>query len=202
MQVNVVGTYVVLDAARQTGIRRAFCASSINAFGTFFWRINGEPSPYTSLPLDETFKPVPQDPYSLSKLCNEETCAAFHRAYGLTMAAFRFAGVCSAERYEERKGNPQPTTAWSDLLYQWVHVSDLVHGLRQALECPTLPGFGVYTLAAADTTCPEPTMELLEKFRPDFAKTVSPPIKGRGGLLSINRARDTFGYAPRFRLGE
>ena len=81
-----------------------------------------------------------------------------------------------------------------------VHVADVVRGLKQALECPTLPGFGVYTLGAADTHCPEPTMELLERFRPDLAAKVSRPLKGREPLLSIDRARSTFAYAPRFRM--
>ena len=201
MQVNVVGTYVVLDAARQAGVKRVFCASSINAFGTFFWRLSGKPSPYAELPLTEDFLPVPEDPYSLSKLCNEETCAAFHRAYGLTTAAFRFAGVLSAERYESMRAQMTPTTEWSDLLYQWVHVRDVVRGLRQALECSTLPGIGVYTLGAADTCCPEPTMALLERLRPDLAANVTRPLEGREALLSIDRARATFGYAPRFRMG-
>jgi nucleoside-diphosphate-sugar epimerase len=85
------------------------------------------------------------DPYSLSKLVNEETCAAFHRAYGITTAAFRFAGVWHDKMYRERIAEGLPlTTEWSDLLYQWVHVKDLVHGLRQALEAPELPGHGVY----------------------------------------------------------
>lgn len=201
METNVVGTYVVLDAARMAGVKRVFCASSINAYGTFFWRLSGKPSPYNILPLDESFPPVPEDPYSLSKLCNEETCAAFHRAYGLTTAAFRFAGVWSVERHETFRQNMQPTTAWSETLYQWVHVLDIVRGLRQALECPGLPGMGVYTLAAADTCAPEPTMDLLNRFRPDLAAQVSRPLVGREGLLSIDRARAAFGYAPRFRLG-
>ena len=127
------------------------------------------------MPLDEAFDPVPEDPYSLSKLVNEKTCAAYHRAYGMTTAAFRFAGVWSEERYRQKlaEGLP-PTEAWSDLLYQWVHVTDVVRGLRQALEAPDLPGFGTYTLAAGDTQCPEPTMELLARFRPDLAATVDP----------------------------
>jgi len=93
MRVNVTGTYNILDAARLAGVSRAVCASSINAFGTFYWRLSGKPVEYKSMPLDETFDPVPEDPYSLSKLCNELTCAAFSRAYGLTTAALRFAGV-------------------------------------------------------------------------------------------------------------
>jgi len=202
MRVNVTGTYNILDAARLAGVSRAVCASSINAFGTFYWRLSGKPVEYKSMPLDETFDPVPEDPYSLSKLCNELTCAAFSRAYGLTTAALRFAGVWNPDKYTQARANAlPPTKAWSDDLYQWVHIADIATGIRQALEEPTLPTFGVYTLAAADTQCPEDTMELLEKFRPDLARNLTAPLPGRTGLLSIRKARETFGYAPKYRLG-
>jgi UDP-glucose 4-epimerase len=199
---NALGTFVAIDAAQRAGVERFFCASSINAFGTFYWRLSGRPVPHKKMPLDEHFPPIPEDPYSLSKRVNEETCAAYHRAYGMTTAAFRFAGVWSDQRYEERlaTGLP-PTQAWSDDLYQWVHVADIVTGLRQALEAPHLPGFGVYTLGAADTRCPEPTMELLHRLRPDLAETVDLPLVGRAALLSIEHARHAFGYAPSYRLG-
>ena len=201
-QANALGTFVAINAAQQAGVKRFLCASSINAFGAFFWRLSGRPVPYTKMPLDESFSPIPEDPYSLSKLVNEETCAAYHRAYGMITAAFRFAGVWSHDRYEQAlaTGLP-PTEAWSDDLYQWVHVADVVSGLRQALEAKDLPGFGAYTLGAADTRCPEPTMALLRRFRPDLAGTVEPPLVGRAPLLAIDLARQTFGYAPVHRLG-
>jgi nucleoside-diphosphate-sugar epimerase len=201
MEVNVVGTYVVFDAARLAGVKRVLCASSINAFGTIYWRLSGRPAPSTAMPVDESFPAVPEDPYSLSKWCNEETAKAFHRAYGMTSAAFRFAGVWTPELYERHAATMGPTAAWSDDLFQWVHVRDVVRGLRQALECDSLPGSGVYTLGAADTRCPEPTMELLERLRPDLAATVDPPLDGRAPLLSIERARRTFDYDPQWRLG-
>ena len=118
---NALGTFVAIDTARRAGVGGFFCASSINAFGTFHWRLSGRPASYTKMPLDEEFDPVPEDPYSLSKLVNEKTCAAYHRAYGMTTAAFRFAGVWSEERYGQKlaEGLP-PTEEWSDLLYQWV----------------------------------------------------------------------------------
>ena len=199
---NALGTFVAINAAQQVGIQRFFCASSINAFGTFYWRLSGRPATYTKMPLDERFSPVPEDPYSLSKLVNEETCATYHRAYGMTTAAFRFAGVWSHQRYEEAlDAGLSPTEAWSDDLYQWVHVTDVVAGLRKALETPDLPGFGVYTLGAGDTRCPEPTMELLRRFRPDLADTPDSPLVGRAPLLSIEHAQHTFSYTPSYRLG-
>ena len=138
---------------------------------------------------------------NLSKFVNEHTAAAFHRAFGITTAAFRFAGISSAERYEEVKNSMAPTTAWSDDLYQWGHIADIVSGIRQALEAPDLPGHGVYTLAAGDTRCPEPTMELLERFRPDLVGRLTRPLEGRAPLLSIRRAQEAFGYSPEYRLG-
>ncbi len=201
MRLNVVGTYIVLDEARKAGVKRCLCASSINAFGTFYWRLSGRPPVYTKMPLDETFHPVPEDSYSLGKLCNELTCEAFNRAFGITTAAFRFAAVGGEEWYQNfRKDGIQPTKEWSDDLYQWVHVKDIVAGICRALEFADLPGHGVYTLSAPDTRCPEPTMELLAKFRPDLARTVDPPLKGREPLLSISRAQKAFGYSPKHRL--
>ncbi len=200
---NALGTFVVIDAAHQAGVQRFMCASSINAYGTFYWRLSGKPAPYTTLPLDESFEPVPEDPYSLSKLVNEQTCAAYNRAYDMTALAFRFAGVWSQDVYNKalEKGLTE-TLAWSDDLYQWVHVSDIVAGLRQALEETSVSGYGVFTLSAADTRCPEPTLDILQRFRPDLAQNLTAPLEGRAPLLSIKTAQQAFGYSPKFRLGD
>jgi UDP-glucose 4-epimerase len=200
---NACGTYSILDASRKVGVSRVIAASSINAFGTFYWRINPLPIKYTHFPLTETFKPEPQDPYSLSKLVNEETCAAFHRAYGIKTAALRFGGVWSEEVYDKTlETGLRPTQAWSDDLYTWVHIRDIATGIRQALEAPDLPGYGSYTLNAADTSCPEPTMEILERFRPDYVSLLNGPIQGRDALISTAKARAAFGYEPKYRLDQ
>jgi UDP-glucose 4-epimerase len=201
-RINALGTYVVLDACRLAGVKRFLCASSINAFGTMYWRISGKPPVYHTLPLDESFPPVPEDAYSLSKLVNEETCAAFHRAYGITTAAFRFSAIWSEQMFDKAvtKGLP-PTAAWSDDLYIWVHLVDVVRGIRHALEAADLPGYGTYMLNAADTRCPEPTMEILERFRPDLVRSLTAPLPGRTAMVSSARAAQAFGYAPSHRLG-
>ena len=84
-------------------------------------------------------------------------------------------------------------------LYQWVHVEDVAQGLRQALENEALPGYGVFTLGAGDTRCPEPTRQLLQRLRPDLE--VVGELPGRAPLLSIAAAQAAFGYAPQYRLG-
>ncbi|MFD0670994.1 NAD-dependent epimerase/dehydratase family protein [Cohnella sp. GCM10027633] len=198
---NACGTYSLLDASRLAEVPRFVAASSINAFGTFYWRIREAAIRYTRLPLTEDYRPEPQDPYSLSKLVNELTCEAYHRAYGMKTAALRFGGVWSDEVYDKALENGlTPTEAWTDDLYTWVHVRDIARGIRQALEAPELPGYGAYTMNAADTSRPEPTMELLERFRPDYLNALAAPIEGRGALISSARAKEAFGFDPAYRL--
>lgn len=198
---NAHGTFTMLDACRQAGVARFIVASSINAFGTFYWRINQAPVEYESLPLTEAHPAVPQDPYSLSKLVNEQTCAAFHRAYGIRTAALRFGAVWTDDIYQHTLASGlSRTEGWSDDLYTWVHVHDIVRAIRQALEAADLPGYGAYTLNAGDTRCPEPTMELLRRFKPEYVERLSGPLEGRAALISCAAAASAFGYAPSYTL--
>ncbi|WP_338257429.1 NAD-dependent epimerase/dehydratase family protein [Dictyobacter halimunensis] len=199
---NALGTFVVLDEARKAGVARCICASSVNAFGTFYWRLSRHPIPYTRLPLDEEYPPAPEDPYSLSKLVTEETCAAFHRGYGMTTAALRFTWVWPEEMYQRARGDLKVTDQWHDDLFSWLHVQDAAEGIEQALLCPDLPGYGAYNMCASDTCWPEPTVDLLERFRPDLLPALTRPLQGRESLLSIDKARCTFGFSPRYRLGD
>ena len=113
MQTNVIGTFNLLRAAVAQGTRRVVSASSINAYGTFFWRVSGLPPVRSRLPLIETDPPVPEDPYSLSKLTGELMTATFTRAFGLETVNLRFAGVFPEQRYDQMMtdGLP-PTTEW------------------------------------------------------------------------------------------
>jgi UDP-glucose 4-epimerase len=198
---NALGTFVALDCAHRAGVGRFLCASSINAYGTIYWRLSGRPVDYMALPLREDHPTVVEDPYSLAKLTNEETCHAYHRAYGITTAAFRFSGVWSQERFEQFLTDGMPeTTEWKEDLWNWVHLRDVVTGLRQAVEAPNLPGFGVYNLNAPDTRAAEPTEWLIRRFKPEYMSRLTEPLPGRTSLVSIKAAKSAFGYEPYFSL--
>lgn len=200
MNANVQGSFNVFTAARDSGVRRVVQASSINAFGTFAWRTTGRHPVYARLPLVEDAPAEPEDPYSLSKWCAEQVAATFHRAFAMEAVSLRFAGVWTREAYETRCSNGMPATAaWADDLFQWVHVDDVIAGIVLAI-------FGDYalpdpiTLAAEDTKAPEPTMQLINRFRPDLLASLREPLPGRRTLLSITRAQAFLGYQPRFRI--
>ncbi|MEQ7129373.1 NAD(P)-dependent oxidoreductase [Actinopolymorpha sp. B11F2] len=197
---NIVGTFHVFDQARTVGVRRIVNASSINAFGTFFWRVSGQPPQRRSLPLTEDEPITPEDPYSMSKATTELLGATFDRAFGIEAVNLRFAGVWPESTYNATldAGLP-PTTEWADDLFQWVHVLDVTQGITKAALADTVIHLPI-TLAAADTRAPEPTLEIVAQHRQELLPHLREPLPGRAGLLSIARARTFLGYEPRFSL--
>jgi len=200
LQTNIMGTINVYEGARDAGVRRVVSASSINAYGTFYWRTSGRTPIRTSLPLTEAVPVEPEDPYSLSKAAGEMIGGTYHRAFGIEVANLRFAGVWAEATYEKALTNGLPaTTAWADDLFQWVHVVDVTTGIALAATVPSVAPEPM-VLGAADTRAPEPTLQLIHRFQPDLAASLVEPLPGRAPLLSIARARTQLGYDPTFRL--
>jgi len=200
LQTNVIGTTGILELVRRLGVRRFVNASSINAYGTFFWRVSGLDPVRRELPLTEDEKPVPEDPYSLTKFLTEEIGHAYHRAFGIEVVNLRFAGVISSQRYEKWMvdGLP-PTETFPVDLGQWVHEEDVAAGIVLAATVPAVTSAPM-VLGAGDTRLPEPTMEIIRRLRPDLEPYVTEPLPGRAPMLSITRARTRLGYAPSFSL--
>src|SRR4029434_6932045 len=71
-QVNINGTFNVLRAAHEGGVRRVVYAASSSAYGDT-----------EVLPKVETMAPQPKSPYALQKLVGEYYCNIFSAVYGL-----------------------------------------------------------------------------------------------------------------------
>jgi len=81
MEVNVMGTFNMLEAARQTGVRRLVFASS------------GAPLGNIKPPIHEELAPHPVSPYGSSKLAGEGYCSAYYQSFGIETIALRFSNV-------------------------------------------------------------------------------------------------------------
>jgi UDP-glucose 4-epimerase len=79
---GVQGTTVVLDLARQAGVRRVVFAASSSAYGD---------TPV--LPKVETMTPQPLSPYAVSKLAGEHLMRVFAQLYGLETVSLRYFNV-------------------------------------------------------------------------------------------------------------
>ncbi len=81
MQTNVIGTFHMLEASRQHGIKKFVMASSGATIGEV------EP------PIHEEKTPRPVSPYGASKLAGEAYCSAYSRSFGIKTVALRFGNV-------------------------------------------------------------------------------------------------------------
>ena len=95
--VNINGTFAVLRAAKDGGVRRVVYAASSSAYGDT-----------DVLPKVETMKPLPKSPYALQKLVGEYYCSVFTSCFALETVGLRFFNV-----YGPRQ---DPMSAYSGVL--------------------------------------------------------------------------------------
>ncbi|HEY65463.1 MAG TPA: NAD(P)-dependent oxidoreductase [Caldilineae bacterium] len=92
--------------------------------------------------------------------------------------------------------NVRPATEWNPWLWGWVASEDVARMHRMIMEAAeTLPPHDVYFLNGPDTTALEPSMELIERFRPDLLPVVR-GLEGHQAFFSCEKARRAFGWEP------
>jgi uronate dehydrogenase len=124
--VNVKGTWNVLEAARRSGVRRVVHTSSIMVT----WG-------YTAPPLiPSDAEPRPVGTYALTKQLAETTCAHFARTHGLSVVVLRIPKPIDLEEPHWRTVPIRP---------QWLGFPDLVQAYRLALAAPAI-GFEIVTV--------------------------------------------------------
>src|ERR1700752_451585 len=79
---SVDGTFSLLVAARDRGVRRVVYAASSSAYGD-----------QPTLPKVELMAPDPLSPYAVAKLVGEYYCQVFTRVYGLETVSLRYFNV-------------------------------------------------------------------------------------------------------------
>src|SRR5579863_761809 len=81
-EVNIDGTFNVLRAAAEGGVRRLVYAASSSGYGDS-----------ETLPKIETMLPRPKSPYAVQKVVGEYYASVFHSCFGLETVSLRFFNV-------------------------------------------------------------------------------------------------------------
>ena len=137
-EVNVLGTIAVLEAARQTGVRRIVYASSVGSYG--------EPT-LEELPVDETYDRPASSQYGTSKRVVLDYLATYRELYGLESTALTLANVYGPHQTTAGEGgvvatfigrmlNRQPCAIYGDgeQTRDFVFVDDVVHAFVLAMD--------------------------------------------------------------------
>jgi UDP-glucose 4-epimerase len=197
--VNVLGTFRVLDAARRAGVARTVQASTGGA-------LIGNATP----PVDESSLPKPISPYGASKLAGEGYAHAFAAAYGLRTVALRFANVYGpwSEKKQGviqmffraiRAGEPLVIYGDGSASRDYTHVDDIARAIGLALDRDVPGGTVLHIASGVETT----VRELADLCRdaagaPDHPVEYRPARAGEVGrnFASYDLASKELGYAP------
>lgn len=145
--VNVQGTFSVLQAGRDAGVKRVIFASTGGA-------LIGNATP----PVDERSVPRPISPYGASKLAGEGYCCAFAHSYGMDITALRFANVVGPHSMHKKgavtnffkaiiEGRPIVIYGDGTATRDYIYVEDLCQGIGRAFDAE-ISGFNVFHLAS------------------------------------------------------
>jgi len=196
--VNVRGTFVMLDECRKHNVERFVFASTGGALIG-----NAEP------PVDESSLPRPISPYGSSKLCGEAYCSSFAAAYGMQVTALRFANVVGPWSWHKKGAvtaffkailADQPIVIFGDgsATRDFLFVHDLCTGIKSGLESPA-PGFRVYHLAGGREVSIRNLAEMIRR----TARRPEHPIilrDKRRNFANYDRANADLGFQPRHPL--
>jgi nucleoside-diphosphate-sugar epimerase len=191
---NVHGTWAVLDAAEQAGVRRVVIASSDSATGLHYNLPGWEPQ---YLPIDEDHPLKPMEAYSLSKQVTETVARSYAARGKLEVLAIRPTHIVFAPEHpelEERGSDIDNYHLWS-----YVEPGDVAEAFALTLGLERAR-FELFFVSAADTLSRRPTLELIEE-RYGAVPEIRDPELYEGNpcaaVWDIKRARTVLGYEPR-----
>ncbi len=193
MHTNVMGLYYLLQAALRHDVG-IFVQTGSNCALGHGYRISNRPFPFETFPVDETHPSDVEDAYSYSKLAGEMLLASYTRAYGMRTYSVRAAGICDADRRRAMAENAKPATGWNPWLWAWVGSEDVASAHRLLMEkAETIEPHGVYYCNGDDTTALEPSLELIERYKPEYLDLVT-NLPGHASFLSNQSLKDVVGW--------
>lgn len=202
---NVAGTFNVLNAAVNSGVRRVVFASTGGA-------LIGNAVP----PVHEGSLPKPISPYGASKLCGEAYSHAFAESRGLQAVCLRFGNVYGPHSAHKKGAvttfikalmSNEPIVIHGDgsASRDYIHVDDLCKGIAAAIAAP-LQGGEVFHIASGRETTVLELAELLCKVagKPHHPIEFRPARRGEvsRNFANYDLARRTLGFEPTHGLEE
>ncbi|MDI3325199.1 NAD(P)-dependent oxidoreductase [Pontibacterium granulatum] len=193
IDVNVRGTWHVLQAASELGIKKVVLCSSISACGLSEMRPDWTPQ---SLPVDETHTNKPVQAYSVSKIVMEQMAQSFADGFDMEVICLRPLAVVLEETLQQYIDFVDaPERHW---LFYYVTAEDVATAFHAAVKLQGLK-YGAFFLSADDTSHPQPTLDWYRQVIGEL-----PPIENprkyqqnpRASIFSSAKAKELLGWQP------
>jgi len=207
MQVNVEGALNLFEAARLFGVPRIVHMSSEETYGDF-----------QAPAIDETHPQNPLMAYGISKLAVEQLGRSYRAMYGTEVINLRTCWVYGPGLPRARVpktfidaavNGASYTLPWgADMSVDHTYIDDVVTGIILAIDKDEHP-FDAYNLGSGGAASLGEIVEIIRDLVPGADISVGPgeyqhglpntsAIAVKKGALIVDRAREAFGYTPRF----
>ena len=201
-ETDVLGTIKLLDASRNSNVKKFVFASSSSVYGEV---------PENELPVREDRKLNPISPYALAKVQGEEWCEMFKKVYGLKTASLRYFTVFGPrQRPDEafskfigRMFKDEGIEIYGDgnQTRDFTFVGDVVNGTILACE----KGSGIYNIGSSKRINVNQMVQMIEKVMEKKAK-VKHIGRQQGDVThtwsNIDKAKNELGYEPEVSIEE
>jgi UDP-glucuronate 4-epimerase len=200
-RVNVEGTVNVLEAARQTGVKKITIASSSSVYG-----VNAK-VPFSE--RDPIFSAV--SPYAASKLACEALGHTWHHVYGMDVAMLRFFTVYGPRQRPDLAihkftrlidaGQPIPVFGDGSTARDHTHISDILDGIIACTQREF--GFEIFNLGESQAVKLSELIALIENALGKKAVVDRQPLQPGDVPITfadISKARAQLGYQPKVKV--
>jgi UDP-glucose 4-epimerase len=204
---NTVGTFNMLMASRDAGVRRFIFAASSSAYGAA-----------PDLPKREAMPVLPLSPYAADKACGETWAATFYRAFGLQTLCLRYfnifgprqdptnqyAGVIAAFATAMIRGRQPNIFGDGTQSRDFTFVDNAVHANILGAKAPETRG-EVINIGCGEAVNLNDMVGVFNKvLGTNLAPIYAPPRAGdvMHSLADIQAARRLIGYEPQVRFAE
>lgn len=201
--VNVTGTALVLEAARRAGVESVVMASSSSVYGA------GRKAPFR----EDEAADEPVSPYAATKRANELQGWTFHHLSGIPVTCLRFFTAYGPRNRPDmaiytfataiRDGGEIRLYGEGGVQRDFTFVDDVAAGVVAAWDRPA--GYLVCNLGRGEPAPVEDLVGTLERVlgrRARIRRAPLPPGDVPVTWASVERARDTLGWAPGTSLEE
>ena len=191
---NVQGTWNILQAAENAGVRRVAVASSDSVPGLHYNPVDWPPQ---YLPVDEAHPLRPIEFYSLSKHVTEVIGRSFASRGKLEVVAIRPCKIVFPPEWPELEARGSDVHNFH--LWAYVEPEDVAQGFHLALALDDV-SYDVFFIAAADGLCTRPTLEMMQERLGRLPEVRKPEIyedNPYAAVFDISRARAVLGYEPK-----
>jgi UDP-glucuronate 4-epimerase len=195
--VNINGTMVLLEAAKNHKIEKFIFASSSSVYG------NNKKVPFS----EDDNVDFPISPYAATKKAGELICHTYHHLWGISVSCLRFFTVYGPRQRPDlaihkfatliEQGKPIPVFGDGSMMRDFTYIDDIIDGTVAAME--KCNGFHIYNLGESQ---PITVNELIDEIEKALGKKAIRQYKPRQPgdvertFADVTKASNDLGYNP------